>query len=197
MSQGIIIKTKDEIELIRKSSLLVGKTLAEVARNIKPGVTTQELDKIAYDFIIRNNAKPSFLGYRRFPASLCISVNDEVVHGIPGKRVISEGDLVSVDCGVFMNGFHGDSAYTFTLKGVSVEAQNLCRTTMKCLNDAVSIAKPGARVGDISYTVQSIAESNGYGVVRELIGHGVGRKDRKSTRLNSSHVSESRMPSSA
>lgn len=175
MSKGIVYKTKEEIELIRISSLLVGKTLAAVASKIKPGITTSELDKIAFEFIQSNSAKPSFLGYREFPATLCISVNEEVVHGIPGKRVIRDGDLVSIDCGVFKNGYHGDSAYTFAVGEISDESRKLCLVTMECLLEGVKLAQPGRRLGDVSYMIQNIAESNNYGVVRELIGHGVGK----------------------
>lgn len=171
----IIIKSKDEIEYIRKSSLLVGKTLAEVARHLKPGITTGQLDAIAEKFIRENGGSPSFKGYHGYKHSLCISVNEEIVHGIPGERIIQDGDVVSVDCGVFMNGFHGDSAYTFPVGDVTEEKLQLLRVTKTSLYRGIAKAKPGNRIGDISAAVQEYAEANGYGVVRELVGHGIGR----------------------
>jgi methionyl aminopeptidase len=168
-------KTLEEIELIRKSSLLVGKTLAEVAREIAPGVTTERLDKIAETFILDNGGVPAFKGYEGFPATLCISCNAEVVHGIPGKYELKEGDLISVDCGVLMNDFYGDSAYTFGVGQVSEEIQKLMKVTKESLLKAIAFAKPGQRLGDISHAVQSHAEQNGFSVVRELVGHGIGR----------------------
>lgn len=177
MSGGtIVFKTPEEIEYIRKSSLLVGKTLAEVARHLKPGITTQEMDAIAEKFIRDHGAEPSFKGYHGYKHSLCISVNEEIVHGIPGSRVIKEGDVVSVDCGVFMNGFHGDSAYTFPVGEVSDEVLTLLRVTKTSLYKGISKAHSGNRIGDISAAVQEYAEAHGYGVVRELVGHGIGRK---------------------
>ncbi len=172
---AIIYKTDEEVELIRSSSLLVGKTLAEVAKSIKPGVRTSELDKIAEQFICDHGGKPSFKGYNGFPATLCVSVNSVVVHGIPGDEVLTEGDIVSVDCGVFMNGFHGDSAYTFEVGPVKPEVSNLLKVTKECLTKALETAELGRRLGDVSYAVQEHAERNGYSVVRELVGHGVGR----------------------
>jgi methionyl aminopeptidase len=171
----LYFKTKDEIELIRKSSLLVSKTLAEIAKFIKPGVTTLYLDKLAEDFIRSHGAIPSFKGYRKFPYTLCVSINEQVVHGIPGKRIIEEEDMVSVDCGVFLNGFHGDSAYTFYL-GDDVTKLKLIYTTKECLELGIKKAISGMRTGDIGDAIQTYAEKNGYGVVRELIGHGVGKE---------------------
>ena len=172
----IYYKTKDEVELIRKSSLLVSETLALIAGIIKPGITTLELDKKAEEFIRDNGAKPSFLGYRGFPNTLCISVNDMVVHGIPSKNEIKEGDVVSVDCGVFKNGFHGDSAFTFLIGEVTLDAINLARVTKECVFKGIEMAVPGNRIGDISYAIQNYAEQyHGYGVVRELVGHGLGK----------------------
>ena len=172
----IYYKTKDEVELIRKSSLLVSDTLALIAGIIKPGITTLELDKKAEEFIRDNGAKPSFLGYRGFPNTLCISVNDMVVHGIPSKNEIKEGDVVSVDCGVFKNGFHGDSAFTFLIGEVTLDAINLARVTKECVLKGIEMAVPGNRIGDISYAIQNYAEQyHGYGVVRELVGHGLGK----------------------
>ena len=171
----IFYKTGEEIERIEKSSLLVGKTLAEVAKIIKPGVTTLELDKIAEEFIRDHKAVPGFLGYGGFPNSLCTSVNCQVVHGIPNNTPLCNGDIVSVDCGVLMDDFYGDSAYTFEVGEVSPEVQNLLKVTKECLNLAVEQTKSGNRIGDIGYAVQSHAENNGYSVVRELVGHGLGR----------------------
>lgn len=177
MSGGTIVyKTAEEIEYIRNSSLLVGKTLAEVAKNLKPGVTTSSLDAIAEKFIRDHGALPSFKGYHGFKHSLCISVNEEVVHGMPGARVVKEGDVVSIDCGVFMNGYHGDSAYTFPVGEVSEETLKLLRVTKTSLYKGIEKAKVGNRIGDISAAIQSYAEENGYGVVRELVGHGIGKQ---------------------
>jgi len=177
MSAGeIVYKTAEEAELIRVSSLLVGKTLAEVAGYIKPGISTAELDKIAETFIRDHGAEPSFKGYHGYKNSLCISINEEVVHGIPGSRIIQDADVVSVDCGVFMNGFHGDSAYTFPVGVVNETVLKLLRVTKTSLYKGIEKAKNGNRVGDISAAVQDYAESNGYGVVRELVGHGIGRR---------------------
>lgn len=172
----IFYKTKEEIELIRESSLLVGKTLAEVAKSIVPGVSTLKLDKIAYDFIHDHGAVPSFLGYDGYPNSLCISVNDVIVHGIPGNLEVKEGDIVSVDCGVYKNGFHGDSAFSFGVQGISQEHINLLKVTYESLFKAIEKVKPNARIGDVSNAVQQHAEKNGFGVVRELVGHGIGRE---------------------
>jgi methionyl aminopeptidase len=170
----IYYKSPEEIELIRESSLLVSKTLAEVAKIIKPGVTTLSLDKLAYEFIKDNGAIPAFLNYGGFPYSLCISPNDQVVHGFPSEYVIKEGDLISVDCGVIKNNFFGDSAYTFSIGEIDVERQKLTKVTQECLNFAIDKAVVGMRVGDIAFAVQQHAELNGFGVVRELVGHGVG-----------------------
>lgn len=173
---AIYYKTNEEVELIRESSLLVGKTLAEVAKVIKPGIKTSELDAIAEKFIRDNGGTPSFKGYNGFPASLCISVNSVVVHGIPCKYELQDGDIVSVDCGVFMNGFHGDSAYTFAIGNVKAETLSLLKVTKECLLKGIETARVGKRLGDISYIIQSHAESNGYSVVRELVGHGLGKE---------------------
>ncbi|TCC88125.1 type I methionyl aminopeptidase [Pedobacter frigiditerrae] len=172
----IYYKSPEEIELIRESSLLVSKTLAEVAKIIAPGVTTIALDKLAYEFISDNGAVPAFLNYGGFPNSLCISPNDQVVHGFPNEYVIKEGDLISVDCGVIKNNFFGDSAYTFSIGEVDAEKQKLTKVTQECLNFAIEKAVVGMRIGDIAFAVQHHAESNGFGVVRELVGHGVGVK---------------------
>ncbi|HLN52099.1 MAG TPA: type I methionyl aminopeptidase [Lentimicrobium sp.] len=171
----ISIKTKEEIELIQQSSLLVGKTLAEVARHIRPGIKTSVLDRIAEDFIRSHNAKPAFKGYNGYPATLCISVNDVVVHGIPGNYELKEGDLVSVDCGTLMNGFYGDSAYSFSIGEVSEEKKLLMQRTKESLYSGIKAARAGNRTGNIGYEVQTYVEGFGYTVVRELVGHGIGK----------------------
>ena len=172
----IYLKTDEEIGLLRENNLLVSRTLAEVGRHIRAGITTRELDKIAESIIRDAGAEPAFLGYSGYPASSCISVNEVVVHGIPGDRVIEEGDIVSVDLGTFMKGFVGDSAYTFAVGEVSAEARKLMEVTKEALRKGAAQAKAGNRVGDISAAVQEYAESFGFGVVRELEGHGLGRK---------------------
>lgn len=172
----IYFKTNEEIELIRVANLLVGKTLAEVGKNVKPGVKTIELDKIAEEFIRDNGAIPSFKGYGGFPASLCISVNEAVVHGIPGDYQLKEGDIVSIDCGTFVNGFCGDSAFTFPVGEISDQNKKLLEVTREALYKGIAAAKVGGRIGDISYAVQNHAETNGMGVVREMVGHGLGKK---------------------
>ncbi|MDO9258012.1 MAG: type I methionyl aminopeptidase [Bacteroidales bacterium] len=169
-----LIKTEIEIEKIRTSSLLVGKTIAEVARHIKPGVTTLALDKIAEEFIRDHKAKPAFKGYHGFPATLCISVNEVVVHGIPGKRELKEGDLISIDCGTIIDGYFGDSAFSFGLVPVAVELELLMKRTHDSLLKGIAIIAAGKRVGDIGYEVQTYVESFGYTVVRDLVGHGLG-----------------------
>ena len=172
----IYIKTEEEIEIQRESSLLVGKTLAEVAKYVAPGIKTIELDAIAEAFIKDHGAVPGFKGYGGFPGSLCISVNDQVVHGIPGNQVLHEGDIVSIDCGVLKNGFYGDSAYTFAVGEISEELQLLLERTKASLYLGIEQAVVGNRTGDIGNAIQSYTEGFGYGVVRELVGHGVGRK---------------------
>lgn len=170
----IIFKSQEEIELIRESSLLVSKTLAEVAKVIKPGITTLSLDKLAYEFIKDHGAIPAFLNYGGFPNSLCISPNEQVVHGIPGDYIIKEGDLISVDCGVIKNDYYGDSAYTFAIGAIDEEKQLLIKVTQECLQLGIEKAVVGMRIGDIGFAVQQHAEKHGFGVVRELVGHGVG-----------------------
>jgi len=172
----IYYKSQEEIELIRISSLLVSETLAEVAKVIAPGVTTKQLNDLAETFIHDHGAIPAFLNYNGFPYSLCISPNEQVVHGFPGDYVIQEGDLISVDCGVIKNNFYGDSAYTFSVGEVDAEKQKLIEVTQKCLVLAIEKAVVGSRIGDIGFAVQAHAEANGFGVVRELVGHGVGVK---------------------
>lgn len=171
----IYYKTDEEIELIRLSSLLVGKTLAEVARHIRPGVTTASLDKVAETFIRDHGAVPGFKGYGGFPGTLCVSVNDVVVHGIPGNQLLKDGDLVSVDCGVILNGFYGDSAYSFAVGRVTEEVQLLMERTKNSLYLGIEAAKAGKRTGDIGFEIQTYVEQFGYSVVRDLVGHGLGR----------------------
>jgi methionyl aminopeptidase len=172
----IYYKSLEEIELIRESSMLVSKTLAEVAKVIKAGITTLALDKLAFEFINDHGAIPAFLNYNGFPYSLCISPNEQVVHGFPSEYIIREGDLISVDCGVIKNGYFGDSAYTFSIGNVDAEKQKLVEVTKHCLDLAIEKAASGMRVGDIGFAVQQHAEAHGFGVVRELVGHGVGVK---------------------
>lgn len=171
----IFYKTDEEIEILRESCLLVGKTLAEVAKVIGPGVSPLELDKIAEEFIRDNGAVPGFKGHGGFPNTLCFSVNEQVVHGIPTDRPLESGDIASVDCGVVLNGFWGDSAYTFPVGEVTEEVSQLLKVTKESLYMAIDQARAGNRIGDISHAVQHHAESHGYGVVRELVGHGLGK----------------------
>jgi methionyl aminopeptidase len=172
----ILIKTAEEIELMRESNQLVSKTLAELAGYIKPGVSTERLDQLAEAFIRDHGAVPGFLGYQGYPKTLCTSVNSEVVHGIPSEKVIlKDGDLISVDCGVVKDGFYGDTAFSFEVGEVSIEVRRLLSTTRECLIKGVEVAVDGNRVGDIGYAVQQHAESSGYSVVREMVGHGLGR----------------------
>jgi methionyl aminopeptidase len=172
----IYLKTDDEIELMRESNRLVGMTLGEISKHIQPGITTLQLDKIADEFIRDHGAVPSFLGYGGFPNSICTSVNENVVHGIPNNNPLQNGDVVSIDCGTSKNGFSGDSAYTFCVGEVAEEVKELLRVTRKSLYLGIEQAKEGNRIGDISNTVQSYCEKHGYSVVRELVGHGIGRE---------------------
>lgn len=172
---AIIYKTLEEIELIRKSSLLVAKTHGLIAGLIKPGVTTIELDLIAEEFILDNGGIPAFKGYQGFPNTLCMSPNHEVVHGIPNSSYLKEGDILSVDCGVLMNEFFGDSAYTYCVGEVSQEKKDLLSVTKESLYKGIEQACIGNRLGDISYAVQKKAEEHNYGIVRELVGHGIGK----------------------
>ncbi len=173
------LKTESDIERLRESAELVSRTLAEVAKYIRPGVRTEELDAVAEAFIREHGAEPAFKGYRVgrqvFPATLCISVNDEVVHGLPGSYVLQEGDIVSVDCGVRLNGWYGDSAYTFAVGAIDGEKTRLLNVTREALDKGIAQAVVGKRVGDISAAVQRHCEAAGFGVVRELVGHGIGR----------------------
>lgn len=171
----IYLKTDEEVELIRESNQLVGKTLAEIAKHVKPGVTTKKLDEIAEECIRSNGALPSFLGYRGFPSSICTSVNDQVVHGIPDDRPLKDGDVVSVDCGVCKDGFHGDSCYTFCVGEVQLEVKRLLEITKEALYKGIDVIRAGARLGDVGSTIQKHCEGNGFSVVREFVGHGIGR----------------------
>ena len=172
----LYFKTDEEIGLIRESNLLVSRTLAEIARYIKPGVTTLYLDEVAESFIRDHSAVPAFKGYGGFPKTLCTSVNDEVVHGIPSEYMLKEGDIISIDCGVILNGWYGDSAFTFAVGEVKEEIRLLLEFTRESLEEGVKAAIAGNRVGDISSAVQVKAESGGFSVVRELVGHGIGKK---------------------
>ena len=178
----IFLKTEDEIELMRRANQLVGKTLGELAKHIKPGVTTLHLDHIAEEFIRDHGAVPTFKNFPNpyggpFPASICTSVNDVVVHGVPDeKTVLKDGDIISIDCGTLLDGYNGDSCYTFCVGEVSKEVRQLLKTTKESLYRGIEQAVVGRHVGDIGDAVQSYCEANGYGVVRELTGHGIGRK---------------------
>lgn len=173
------IKSNSEIKKLRSSADLVSRTLAEVARYLRPGVTTRELDAIAEDHIRTAGAKPAFKGYRAgsnvYPATLCVSIEDEVVHGIPGERVIAEGELISIDCGVILDGYYGDCAFTFCVGELSEEQINLATTTYESLYEGINTAVTGNRVGDIGHAVQQYCETAGFGVVYELVGHGIGK----------------------
>lgn len=173
---NIVHKTEEEISLIRESSLLVAKTHAAIASYIKPGVKTMVLDKLAEEFINDNGAKPAFKGYQGFPYTLCISPNDVVVHGFPSDYEMKDGDIISVDCGVLKNGFFGDSAYTYCVGEVAEETKNLLRVTKQSLLDGIEQAVVGNRLGDVSYAIQKTVKQHGYGIVRELVGHGVGKE---------------------
>jgi len=171
----IIPKTSEEIELLRESALIVSKTLGMLAPEIKPGVTTLQLDKLAEEFIRDHGAVPGFLGLYDFPNSLCMSPNAQVVHGIPNDTPLKEGDIISIDCGALKNGFYGDHAYTFPVGEVSAEITELLKVTKESLYEGIREFKAGNRVGDVGYAIQKYTEDRGYGVVRELVGHGLGR----------------------
>ncbi|KEI05009.1 type I methionyl aminopeptidase [Clostridium botulinum] len=170
----ITIKNSREIEYMRQAGKVVGETLALLEKSVRPGITTKDLDRIAEEYIRKCNAIPSFKGYYGFPASICTSVNEEVVHGIPDNRVLHEGDIVSVDCGAILNGYHGDAARTFAVGNISKEAENLIKVTKKSFFKGVENAIVGNRLTDISSAIQQYAESQGYSVVRDYVGHGIG-----------------------
>lgn len=177
----IYLKNREEIELMRESALMVSRTLGIIAREIKPGVIPANLDKLAEEYIRDNGGIPAFKGFKGprgapdFPATLCISINEAVVHGIPTKQALKEGDIISVDCGVKKNGFYGDHAYTFGVGEISAEAKKLIEVTKESLYLGIQQMVSGNRIGEISYAIQQHAEKNGFGVVRELVGHGLGR----------------------
>ncbi|MFT6755234.1 MAG: methionyl aminopeptidase, partial [Urechidicola sp.] len=172
----IKIKTKEEIELMRESALVVSKTLGMLASEVKPGVTTLHLDTLAEEFIREQGAIPGFLGLYDFPNTLCMSPNEQVVHGFPNKTPLQEGDIISIDCGALKNGFYGDHAYTFSVGEIDPEIQKLLDVTKESLYKGIREFKAGNRVGDVGYAIQDFAETHGYGVVRELVGHGLGRE---------------------
>jgi len=172
----IILKSREEIELMRESALVVSKTLGMLASEVKPGVTTLRLDKLAEEYIREQGAVPGFLGLYDFPNSLCVSPNAQVVHGIPNETPLVEGDIISIDCGSIKNGFYGDHAYTFPVGEVTPETKELLKITKESLYMGIAEFKIGNRVGDVGYAIQKYCEDHGYGVVRELVGHGLGRK---------------------
>ena len=171
----ILYKTAAEIEIMREAAQIVSRTLGIIAAEIKPGVTPLHLDKIAEEYIRSQNAIPGFLGLYDFPNTLCISINEQVVHGIPGNKPLNEGDLISVDCGSYFEGYYGDHAYTFEVGEVSPEIKKLLQVTKECLEIGVAQTKVGNRIGDIGFHIQQHAEKHGYGVVRDLVGHGLGQ----------------------
>lgn len=170
----VTIKSENEIALMKKAGKILAETLELVEKNIKPGVTTKMLDKLAFDYIKKQNATPSFKGYSGYPASICASVNEEVVHGIPGKRRLNEGDIIGIDIGVCVAGYHADAARTYGVGKISDEAQRLIDVTKESFFKGISKAREGARLGDVSSQIQTFVEENGYSVVRDLVGHGIG-----------------------
>ena len=172
----IIIKNHNEITLMKKAGKIVGETLLLLEKEVKPGVTTADLDRMAEEFITKHGAKPSFKGLYGFPSSLCISVNEQVIHGFPGAYVLEEGDIVSIDCGALFDGFHGDAARTFPVGNISVDAQKLIDITKESFFQGIKFAKEGNKLTDISYGIQSYVEAAGFSVVRDFVGHGIGRK---------------------
>lgn len=172
----ITIKSSLELELMRKANAIVGDVLELMRESVRPGVTTYELDKIAHDYIVKSGAKPSFLGYGGFPASICASVNEEVIHGIPSKsRVLQEGDIVSIDVGTIYKGYNGDAARTFAVGAVDEQKQKLMRVTEESFFKGIEILKDGVRLGDLGHAIQSHAETNGFSIVRDYVGHGIGQ----------------------
>ncbi|GAI30581.1 unnamed protein product, partial [marine sediment metagenome] len=173
---GIIVKSPQEIDIMRKAGRIVAAILNVLKKRIEPGIITEELDAITVQELSRHDATASFKGYRGFPASLCVSVNEELVHGIPGKRVLEEGDIVSLDFGAFFQGFHGDAAITVGVGKISSEAEVLLEVTEGALNAGIASARSGACLGDVSAAIQSFVESRGFSVVREYVGHGIGHE---------------------
>lgn len=171
----IIIKNNIEIDYMRKAGRLVGETLARLEEVIKPGITTEELDRIAEEFILKHNARPSFKGYHGFPGSICASVNNEVVHGIPAKRILQEGDIISIDCGAILDGYQGDAARTVPVGKISKEAEKLIEVTKESFFKGIEYAKVDNRLSDISAAIQTYVESFGFSVVRDFVGHGIGK----------------------
>lgn len=172
----ITIKSSLELELMRKANAIVGDVLELMRESVRSGVTTYELDKIAHDYIVKSGAKPSFLGYGGFPASICASVNEEVIHGIPSKsRVLQEGDIVSIDVGTIYKGYNGDAARTFAVGAVDEQKQKLMRVTEESFFKGIEILKDGVRLGDLGHAIQSHAETNGFSIVRDYVGHGIGQ----------------------
>lgn len=172
---GITLKSKQEMDAMRKAGAIVGDTLTLLRRSVEPGITTRELDQIAYKNILSHGAKPAFKGYHGFPGTICASVNEEIVHGIPGKRALKEGDIIKMDCGAIIGGFIGDAAISVPVGEVSQEATDLMDATKRSLEEGIKAAVPGNRIGDIGFAVQTFSEERGYGVVREFVGHGIGR----------------------
>ena len=170
-----MIKSNEEIELLKIAGQIVGDTHNYLKQFIKPGITTKELDKLAYDYIISRDATPSFLNYEGYPASICTSVNEEVVHGIPSDRVLQEGDIISIDIGACYKGYHGDSAWSYPVGNISEEKKYLLEHTEKSLYEGLSVIKPGMKIGDIGYAIEQYALKHKLGVVKELVGHGVGK----------------------
>ncbi len=171
----ITYKTEEDIDIIKEGAQILGKAHAEVAKLIKEGIKTKELDKVAFEFIKDHGGHPSFKGFNGFPYALCISVNENVVHGFPGEYQIKNGDIISIDCGVFYKGFHSDSAYTYPIGEVSDEVMNLLKVTKESLYVGIDSARKGNRIGDIGFAIQQFVEKHGYTIIRELVGHGVGK----------------------
>lgn len=171
----IIIKSSSEIALMREASRVVARVFEKLRKSILPGIKTSKINELAEEYLARWGAKPSFKGYRGYPKSICVSINEEIVHGIPGERKLKEGDIVSLDLGAFLKGYHGDAALTLPVGKIEKETEKLLKVTKEALNRAVGKAQAGNRLGDISFSIQDCAESNGFSVVRDLVGHGIGR----------------------
>lgn len=172
----IHLKNRNQIDKMRIAGRLTKSALNYLGENLKPGISTAQLDRLACDFIRKNGGEPSFLGYNGYPSSICVSVNDEVVHGMPGERIISDGDIVSIDIGAYIGGYHGDCAKTFAVGEISEDAKKIIEVTKEAFYEGLKYAVAGKRIGDISYAIQSYAEERGCSVVRDLVGHGIGEK---------------------